>query len=171
MDCWRCPARALIFKKDSQQGALLNVNDIIRELLALVHGQLAKHHVSPRADLLHDLPQVRADRVQLQQVILNLIMNAVEAMNSVERVRVLRVTSKLQDADNVLITVQDTGTGINPKNIDRIFDAFFSTKSSGMGMGLFICRSIIEVHGGRLRATPGVPYGSIFHLVLPVAHG
>jgi Histidine kinase-, DNA gyrase B-, and HSP90-like ATPase/His Kinase A (phospho-acceptor) domain len=161
-----------IFTKDNQLGALLNINDIISEILALVHSQLAKHGVFARADLIQDLPHVRADRVQLRQVILNLIMNAVDAMSSVEsRARILIVTSKLQNAKSVVITVQDTGTGIDGRNTNRIFNAFFSTKSSGMGMSLFICRSIIEAHGGRLWATPRLPYGSIFHIVLPIGNG
>jgi signal transduction histidine kinase len=158
-----------MFKKDREQGALLNLNDIVLEVLALVHGHLMEHNVSTESYLLLTLPQVQGNRVQLQQVILNLIMNAVEAMHSIgNRARVLTVTSKLQGAENVLITVEDTGAGIDPENINRIFDAFFSTKASGMGMGLYICRSIIEAHGGRLWATPRLPYGSTFHLVLPI---
>ena len=113
-----------------------------------------------------------ADRVQLQQVMINLIMNAAEAMNAVEdRDRILTITSHPQGPDGVLITLADTGTGIDPQNADRIFEAFFSTKSSGMGMGLFICRSIIEAHGGRLSGSPGYPYGSVFSIVLPATSG
>ena len=158
-----------IFKKAPQQGALVDVNDVVLEVLALVHGELINYRVSAISDLLQNLPQVRADRVQLQQVMLNLITNAVEAMGAVgDRARVLNVTSQLYDPNGVLVTVQDTGPGIDPDRKDRIFDAFFSTKSSGMGMGLFICRSIVEAHGGRLWATPAAPYGAIFHLVLPI---
>jgi signal transduction histidine kinase len=106
----------------------------------------------------------------LQQVILNLIMNAVEAMGTVaDQERVLNVASQLDEPNAVLVTVQDTGPGIDPNRMDRIFDAFFSTKSSGMGMGLFICRSIVESQGGRLWVTAAVPHGAIFHLVLPIA--
>jgi two-component system, NtrC family, sensor kinase len=158
-----------IFKKAPQQGALVNVNGVIREVLSLVHGELIGYQVSARPDLLRDLPQVRADRVQLQQVILNLITNAIEAMGSVEgRQRLLIVTSQRREPDSVLVTVQDNGPGIDPDASDRIFDAFFSTKSSGMGMGLFICRSIVEAHGGHLWATPAESGGTIFHLVLPI---
>ena len=158
-----------IFKKAPQQGALVDVNDVVLEVLALVHGELINYRVSAISDLLQNLPQVRADRVQLQQVILNLITNAVEAMGTVgDRARVLNVASQRHEPNGVLVTVQDTGPGIDPNGKDRIFDAFYSTKSSGMGMGLFICRSIVESHGGRLWATPAVPHGAIFHLVLPI---
>jgi signal transduction histidine kinase len=158
-----------IFKKAPQQGALVDINDVVLEVLALVHGELINHRISATSDLLQDLPPVRADRVQLQQVILNLITNAVEAMRTVQdRPRVLNVTSQLHEPNGMLITVQDTGPGIDPDRRDRIFDAFFSTKSSGMGMGLFICRSIVETHGGRLWASSAVPHGAIFHLVLPI---
>jgi two-component system, NtrC family, sensor kinase len=158
-----------IFKKAPQQGALVDVNGVIEEVLSLVHAELISSHVSIRSDLLQDLPKVRADRVQLQQVILNLITNAIEAMGSAEgRQRLLIVTSQRQEPSSVLVTVQDNGPGIDPDARDRIFDAFFSTKSSGMGMGLFICRSIVEAHGGHLWATPAEPGGTIFHLVLPI---
>jgi C4-dicarboxylate-specific signal transduction histidine kinase len=159
-----------IFKKAPQQGALIDINDVVLEVLALVHGELINYRVSAISNLVPSLPRVRADRVQLQQVILNLIMNAVEAMGTAaDGARVLNVTSQLDEPNAVLVTVQDTGPGIDPNRMDRIFDAFFSTKSSGMGMGLFICRSIVESHGGRLWATAAVPHGAMFHLVLPIA--
>jgi two-component system, NtrC family, sensor kinase len=158
-----------IFKKAPQQGASVDVNDVVLEVLALVHGELMNYHVAAKPDLDPYLPRVRADRVQLQQVILNLVMNAVEAMGSIQdRARLLNVASRRHEPNGVLITVQDTGPGIDPDAKDRIFDAFFSTKSSGMGMGLFICRSIVEAHGGRLWATPARLHGTIFHLVLPI---
>jgi two-component system, NtrC family, sensor kinase len=158
-----------IFKKTPQQGAAVDVNDVVLEVLALVQGELINYRIQVKSDLPRQLPQVRADRVQLQQVILNLITNAVEAMSSVQdRSRILSVASRTQDPGSVLITVQDTGPGIDPDRRDRIFDAFFSTKASGMGMGLFICRSIIESHGGRLWASAAEPHGAIFHLVLPI---
>jgi two-component system NtrC family sensor kinase len=159
-----------IFKKAPQQGALIDINDVVLEVLALVHGELINYRVSATSNLMPDLPRVRADRVQLQQVILNLIMNAVEAMGTVaDQERVLNVASQLDEPNAVQVTVRDSGPGIDPNRMDRIFDAFFSTKSSGMGMGLFICRSIVESHGGRLWATAAVPHGAIFHLVLPIA--
>jgi PAS domain S-box-containing protein len=159
----------VMFKKGEPEKAWLDINELIREILALVDGDLQNQCVLVQTELLDELPQVLVDRAQLQQVILNLIMNAVEAMALIKtRARVLRVTSELQRPNNMLITVQDTGTGIDSKDMDRIFEALFTTKSSGMGMGLLICRSIIEAHGGRLWASPGTPYGSIFHLVLPI---
>jgi two-component system NtrC family sensor kinase len=158
------------FNKDTHDRALLNINYIVLEVLALVHGELNKHRISVESELLQDLPQVRADRIQIQQVILNLIINAVEAMDLVKnRARVLRVTSEMQEPGNALITVQDTGAGIDPKDMDQIFDAFFTTKSSGMGMGLSICRSIIEIHGGQLWASSGLGHGAVFNIRLPVA--
>ena len=111
---------------------------------------------------------MRANRVQLRQVIVNLLMNAVDAMDAVtNRPRALRIKTEIYDLNYLLITVEDSGTGIDPKNIDRIFDAFFSAKPNGMGMGLSICRSIIEAHGGRLWATTNVPRGAVFQFTLP----
>jgi signal transduction histidine kinase len=157
-----------MFKKDSQEKASLDVNQLIREVLVLVHAELQSQRVSVHTELMEDLPQVLADRVQLQQVIMNLTMNAVEAMGSItNRARVLRVKSEVDESHDVLMTVEDSGTGIDPKDINRIFDAFFTTKYHGLGMGLSICRSIIEAHNGRLWASPGVHHGSVFHLALP----
>jgi signal transduction histidine kinase len=116
------------------------------------------------------LPSVRGDG-QLQQVILNLIRNAADAMNSVsDRPRVLSVKSIIHDPDSVLVTVEDSGTGIDPKDIDRIFDSFFTTKAQGMGMGLSICRSIIEAHGGRLWACAGDDRGALLNIQLPAIY-
>jgi C4-dicarboxylate-specific signal transduction histidine kinase len=158
-----------IFKKAPQQGALVDVNALIQEVLALVHGDLMSHQVAVKTDLDRDLLPVRADRVQLQQVALNLITNAVEAMSTVDgQPRLLTVSTRPHERDGVLIRVQDSGPGIDPGGLERIFDAFFSTKSSGMGMGLFICRSIVEAHGGHLWATPAEQGGAVFNLVLPV---
>jgi signal transduction histidine kinase len=115
------------------------------------------------------LPQVMATRVQLQQVMLNLIINAVEAMSSVTgRERCLTIASSLDPHSSVTVTVADTGTGIDPAHLDRIFDPFFTTKSHGMGLGLSICRSIIEGHGGALRVAPASPFGTVFQLTLPI---
>jgi signal transduction histidine kinase len=161
-----------MFKKDSQEKASLDVNQLIREVLVLVHAEFQSQRVSVDTELMEDLPQVLADRVQLQQVIMNLIMNAVEAMGSItNRARVLRVKSEVNESHDVLMTVEDSGTGIDPRDINRIFDAFFTTKSHGLGMGLSICRSIIEAHNGRLWASPGIHHGSVFHLALPTGEG
>jgi signal transduction histidine kinase len=157
-----------MFKKDSRKRDQLAVNDLIEDILTLVHGAIKKQQVSIRTELLQDLPNVVADRTQLQQVLMNLIMNAVEAMDPVtNRERLLSIKSDIHNPGTVMIMVEDSGTGIDPDNTERIFEAFFTTKPDGMGMGLSMCRSIIEAHGGRLWASPGASHGSVFHVVLP----
>jgi signal transduction histidine kinase len=157
-----------MFKKDTQERMPVGVDDLLREILALVHGELQNQKIVVQTNLAGGLPPVLADHVQLQQVILNLLMNAIDAMRPVtDRPRLLRVESALHDPAGILISVQDSGTGINPEDMDRIFDAFFTTKSNGMGLGLSICRSFIEAHGGRLSASAATPYGSVFHVALP----
>jgi signal transduction histidine kinase len=142
----------------------------MRDVLTMVAADLRTKRVSVSTDLGEGLPKVLGDRVQLQQVFLNLLINAIEATSSVtDRVHFLRIKSVINDADIILVTVEDSGTGIDRKNIDRIFEAFFTTKSTGMGMGLSICRSIIESHSGRLWASPGTTFGSIFHVALPAS--
>jgi signal transduction histidine kinase len=159
-----------IFNKDGQQRSPLDVNDLIREVLALLDGKIRTQGIRVQTKLIETPSRVLANRVQVQQVVLNLITNAVDAMSSVtDRARVLRVTSKPHEADRLLVMVEDSGIGIDAKNVDRIFDAFFTTKSQGMGMGLSICRSIIESYNGRLWVSPGARHGSIFHLVLPAS--
>jgi len=159
-----------MFKKDEHAKVLLDVNAVIREVLELLHGELSSKKISVRTKLSRELPQIMADHGQLQQVILNLVTNAVEAL-SANRLgsRVLHVSSKPGQSDEVIIAVEDSGPGIDPKDLGRIFDAFFTTKSQGMGMGLSICRSIVESHGGRLWASGRHPHGSIFYLTLPSA--
>jgi C4-dicarboxylate-specific signal transduction histidine kinase len=158
-----------MFGKNRGETNPLTVNDLIDEVLTLVNGELASHQISLRKEMKVRLPKVMADRVQMQQVLLNLIMNAIEAMSSItNRERVLTVKSEEFESDHVLITLQDSGSGIDHTHLDRIFDAFFTTKDRGMGMGLAICRSIIESHGGRLSASLGQPHGSIFHVLLPI---
>jgi signal transduction histidine kinase len=158
------------FKKGSEEKTLIDVNELIREVLTLVQRELHDHGVIVRTELEERLRRVSANRVQLQQVIVNLVTNAIEAMGSVtDRERILRVVSEVRESHVLLITVEDCGTGIDPKNIDRVFDRFFTTKSDGMGMGLAICRSIVEAHNGRLWAAPTVRQGSVFHLLLPIA--
>jgi signal transduction histidine kinase len=159
-----------MFKEDSREQVPLDVNQILREIVALVDPELRSQRVSVHLELAERLPQVLGDRVQLKQVIFNLVMNAVDAMSAVaDRARVLRINSAAHKPDFVQIAVEDSGTGIDPKSIDRIFDPFFTTKSRGMGMGLSICRSIVEAHHGRLWALHGVHHGSIFRIELPVA--
>jgi C4-dicarboxylate-specific signal transduction histidine kinase len=150
----------------------LDVNDVAREVIALVQRELTSHRVSLRMELTAALPIVLADRVQLQQVIINLVMNGIEAMQSVtDRSRELVIRSDQNETQQVLISVTDCGVGISTENADRLFNAFFTTKSSGMGMGLSICRSIIEVHGGRLWATANLPHGATFQFTVPVNAG
>jgi PAS domain S-box-containing protein len=158
-----------MFGRDRREKSAVKLNDVIREVLALAHAELESHQVVLRTEL-SEAPEILADRVQLQQVFHNLIMNAAEAMESVtDRVRLLVVRSGGGEAGDASITVEDSGPGIDPKDIDRIFHAFFTTKSRGMGMGLAICRSIIEAHGGRLWASPGSAHGAVFHIDLPKA--
>jgi C4-dicarboxylate-specific signal transduction histidine kinase len=147
----------------------LDLNDVVREALALVRRELASQRVSLRVELASALPSILGDRVQLQQVIINLVMNGLEAMQSVtDRPRELAIQSRLDGTQQVLVSVTDCGVGISAKDADRLFNAFFTTKASGMGMGLSICRSIIEAHGGRLWATANIPYGAMFQFTLPV---
>lgn len=148
--------------------AALDPNELIRETIVLARSDLEKEGVSVQLGLAPQLVPVRGHHGQLQQVILNLVNNAVDAMRLVnDRERILTVKSESLAPDGIAITVEDSGTGIDPKNVDQMFDAFFTTKSKGMGMGLAICRSIIDRHGGTLSVSPGAPYGSVFRVVLP----
>jgi C4-dicarboxylate-specific signal transduction histidine kinase len=155
-------------KKSGPQLTMLDVNDAIQEVLALTRSELQRQGITLRTDLSAAGQPVFGDRVQLQQVLLNLIMNGVEAMSSVsERPRVLAITSQAADPSEVLVAVEDTGTGLDPATAKRIFEPFFTTKGDGMGMGLSICRSIIETHGGRLWVSPRVPCGTVFRFTVP----
>jgi signal transduction histidine kinase len=144
-----------------------DINDALKEVIASVRGEVTNNGVSVQTRFGFDLPPIQADRVQLQQVILNLILNAVEAMSSVDEARELLISTEQSQADGVLVSVGDTGPGVDPGNFERIFDSFFTTKSMGMGLGLSICRSIIEAHGGRLWASANVPRGAVFQFTLP----
>jgi signal transduction histidine kinase len=158
-----------LLEKGSQERVQLDVNELIREVMAFVRAELRHHGIAVRAELADDLPRLSAVRIQLQQVLLNLITNAVESMAAAEdRSRVLTVRSQKADASGILITVQDTGTGIDRTNLERVFEPFFSTKPEGMGMGLSICRSIIESYGGRIAASVASDGGSVFQVSLPV---
>src|SRR6266446_5050671 len=160
--------RALANKTDIEK-APLDLNDVVREVIPLVQRELISHLVSLRTELAPALPMILADRVQLQQVIINLMMNGIEAMQSVtDRPRELLIRSRQDETQHVLVSVTDCGVGISAENADRLFNAFFTTKSTGMGMGLSICRSIMEAHGGRLWATSNLPHGATFHFTLPV---
>src|SRR5215467_5736332 len=154
--------------KSGPQKVPLDVNGVISDVIPLLRNQVQTHHVSLRMDLPPALPAVLADRVQLQQVIINLLMNAIESMASVDdRLRELVISSRVDDGDQVVVTVQDAGVGIDPSKADQLFNAFFTTKPGGMGMGLSISRSIIEAHGGRFWATANASHGATFHFVLP----
>jgi PAS domain S-box-containing protein len=156
-------------KKAPPRRDRLEINGAIREVIGFTRGEVVKNRVSVRAELADGLPLVRGDRVELQQVILNLVMNGIEAMQSVEdRPRELVIRSFEDDTQQVRVSVTDCGVGIPAENADRLFDPFFTTKSSGMGMGLSICRSIMEAHGGRLWATANIPHGATFQFTLPV---
>jgi C4-dicarboxylate-specific signal transduction histidine kinase len=160
--------RALAKKSDIEK-APLDINDVVREVITLVQRELSSQRVSLRMELAPALPTILADRVQLQQVMINLVMNGVEAMQPVtDRPRELLVRSGQDEAGLALISVADCGVGIAAENVDRLFNPFFTTKSSGMGMGLSICRSIMEGHGGRLWATANVPHGATFQFTLPL---
>ncbi|HEY2137937.1 MAG TPA: PAS domain S-box protein [Xanthobacteraceae bacterium] len=161
--------RALL-GKESRTTSPVDVPLLVREVIALVRGELEVHQIVLRNDTHDRLPEVMAERVQLQQVVLNLVMNAIEAMSSqTTRERHLTITSRVGENADVSIMVEDTGSGIDPAHLERIFDPFFTTKSNGMGLGLSICRSIVEAHGGRLWATPRRSCGTVFHLTLPSA--
>jgi signal transduction histidine kinase len=155
-------------KKGSREKAQVDINELIRDVMRLTEGQFQRNGVSLRSELTDEPPIVFADRVQLQQVMLNLLMNAVEATLPVyDRERLVSVRSGSHDDQAALIEVKDAGTGIEPEDAKRIFDAFFTTKTEGMGMGLSICRSIVESHGGRIMVVKGVPHGSVFQVILP----
>jgi PAS domain S-box-containing protein len=148
----------------------LDINGAIQEVLALTRSDVQRHGVVLHTDLSAEVRPVCGDRVQLQQVLLNLLTNAIEAMNAVtDRPKVLAITSEPVEQGGVLVAVDDTGTGLDPATADRIFDSFFTTKPNGMGMGLSICRSIIDAHGGRLWMSPCVPHGTSVRFTVPTA--
>ncbi len=159
-----------MYRKDIHGRAWLDVNGLIREALTTADIELRSHRVSVSMDLLDQLPQVFADRGQLQQVLQNLIMNAIEAMQaSPDRSRMLRTKSDfIRDSNQIVVSIADSGIGIGEKDKDHIFEPFFSTKSAGTGIGLTICQSIIESHGGDIQASANIPYGATFEVVLPI---
>lgn len=154
------------FRKDARVRIPLDINSLIDEALALLQDDLQRHRISVKAERSPRLLRVLGDRVQLHQVLLNLITNAIEAMATVDGPRVLVVGSDVRDDGGVMISITDSGTGISPQDVERVFSPLFTTKSGGMGMGLSICRSIIEAHGGSLWVVPNAPRGSVFQFVL-----
>jgi C4-dicarboxylate-specific signal transduction histidine kinase len=161
-----------MFSKAAPERTMVRVNDLIREVSSLMEGAAVRNHVALQTELGADLPPTLGDRVQLQQVIVNLILNGIEAMSDVaERPRRLVIRSSMRNSDDLLIAVRDSGVGIASKDEKRIFDAFFTTKAQGMGMGLSISHSIIEAHGGRLWASANSDYGATFQFTLPAERG
>ena len=154
------------FKKDVRVRTLLDINDLVGETVALLHDDLTSHRVSLEAEPGAELPYVTGDRIQLQQVLLNLITNAIEFMAAADGSRVLSVRSGLRDDGDIVVSVADTGIGIGSRETERIFNPLFTTKTGGMGMGLSICRSIIEAHDGQLSVFPNSPRGAVFQFAL-----
>ncbi|HEX4987954.1 MAG TPA: ATP-binding protein, partial [Candidatus Binatia bacterium] len=148
----------------------IDLNQLIHDVLTLVQGALQRRNITARTELDKMLVPVAGNRVQLQQVIFNLVTNAIEAMEPVSD-RTMLIKSERESSGEVRITVEDSGSGIDPKNIEQIFGSFYTTKAEGMGMGLSICRSIIETHGGRLWASPGRSRGAVFQFTLPAEKG
>jgi len=158
-----------MFKRETHQRVRINANDLLREVLKLLDADIRSQQVTVLTELRDGLPLLFADRGQLQQVFLNVFMNAIEAMRTVtDGVRLLRITTDfIQDHSGILVTVGDSGPGIESKDKSRILEPFFSTKPTGTGIGLAICQSIIESHGGHMRVSDNHPRGAIFHVALP----
>jgi C4-dicarboxylate-specific signal transduction histidine kinase len=158
-------------KKSPPRRDAFDLNEALREAIVMVRSAIAKNRITVNANLMDELIPVQGDRVQLQQVVVNLVLNAVEAMGSVEAgARELLVSTEQTEANGVLVAVHDSGPGIDPGQLERVFEPFYTTKASGVGMGLSICRSIIEAHGGRLWAEANEPRGAVFQFTLPAAH-
>jgi C4-dicarboxylate-specific signal transduction histidine kinase len=158
----------LLFKKGAPQRELVDVNEVIREMIVLLRSETRRYSISIKTGFAADLPQVMGDRVQLQQVMMNLIMNSIDAMKDMEGKRELAIDSRRAENEQLLVSVSDTGVGLPPQQEDQIFDAFFTTKLQGTGMGLSISRSIVESYGGRLWAVDNSPQGASFCFTLPV---
>jgi C4-dicarboxylate-specific signal transduction histidine kinase len=156
-----------LFQKGNLQFELVEVNEVIEEMTVLLRSEAMRYSISVRTELATDLPQVMGDRVQLQQVIMNLMTNSIDAMKSVEGTRELSIKSQRTENEQLLVSVSDSGVGLPPQQAEQIFNAFFTTKPHGTGMGLRICRSIVESHGGRLWAANNSPRGASFYLTLP----
>jgi len=157
----------LLFKKSTPQRELVDVNEAIREMIVLLRSEATRYNITVRMELAADVPRIMGDRVQLQQVLMNLIANSIEAMKEVDGARELAVKSQRTEKEEVLVSVSDTGVGLPPQQADQIFDAFFTTKPHGTGLGLRISRSIVESHAGRLWAADNSPRGASFHFALP----
>jgi len=155
-------------KKADPEMAPLDLNAMIDDTVSLVKPEALRHNVTMQLELAPELPPLRGDRIQLQQVIINLVINGFQAMSMVtDRRRILFVRTQQQGSDHALVAVQDAGVGIEPENLGRLFSAFYTTKPDGMGMGLSICRSIVESHGGSVWATPNAGAGMTFQFTIP----
>jgi C4-dicarboxylate-specific signal transduction histidine kinase len=155
-------------KRSEPQMVSLDINDVIREAILLVQREVMRHQVSLRTELASALPSVLGDRIQLQQVLINLLINGVEATAPItDRLREILIRSQRHEAGQVLVAVRDSGIGIDTATAEQLFSAFFTTKPSGMGMGLSICRSIIRAHGGRLWVSPNPDHGAAFQFTVP----
>ncbi len=155
-------------KKAPGEDDNVRVNDEIAEILAITHGEALKHGVSVRTELARDVPIIKGDPVELQQVLLNLTVNAIQAMSSLkDGVRELVIRSEADGGGGVVVSVIDTGPGLDPAALERIFQPFYTSKEGGLGLGLSICRSIIESYGGKLWAGANVPHGAVFQFTLP----
>jgi PAS domain S-box-containing protein len=157
----------LLFKKETSERELLDVNEVIREMIVLLRGEAMRYSILVRTELEADTPRVMADRVQLQQVLMNLMLNGIDALRDAHGARELAIKSQRAETDQVLVSVNDTGAGLPPQQSNRVFEAFFTTKPHGTGMGLSISRSIVESHGGRLWAANNAPRGASFCFTLP----
>ncbi|PYT49385.1 MAG: hypothetical protein DMG44_10970 [Acidobacteria bacterium] len=157
----------LLFKKGTPQREFVDINEVVREMIVLLRGEATRHNISVRTELAAELPPVLGDRVQLQQVLMNLMLNGMDATKDVDGTRELAIKSQRAENEQVVVTVSDTGVGLPAQQADQIFKAFFTTKPHGTGMGLSISRSIVESHGGRLWATDNSPRGASFHFALP----
>jgi C4-dicarboxylate-specific signal transduction histidine kinase len=156
-----------LFKKGTSQRELVDVNEIIREMIVLLRGEITRYDILVETDLAADVPRLLADRVQLQQVLMNLMINGIEAMKDGDGTRELAIRSRHAQNEEVVVSVSDSGVGLPPQQAEQIFNAFFTTKPNGTGMGLRISRSIIESHDGRLWAAENSPRGASFYFTLP----
>lgn len=158
-----------LFKKEEPIKNWVNINEVIQELVEFLRHEASRRHISIHMHLNSSPPVLKADGVQLQQVVLNLVMNAMDAMAEVPiGQREIVIRSYMQNGNQVLVSVEDSGTGVNPQAIEKIFEPFFTTKPHGIGVGLSISRSIVEAHEGRLWATPNPNGGAVFQFTLPI---
>jgi C4-dicarboxylate-specific signal transduction histidine kinase len=157
-----------LVKKAPACSETLQINEAIREVMALMASDANGSGVSVRMRLSEDLPFIKGDRVQLQQVVLNLVINAIDAMSAIDGLRELTISTAMKESAAVLVTVRDSGPGVAPEHVERLFEPFYTTKASGMGMGLSISRTIIEAHGGRLWASATLAHGAVFQFTVPV---